>query len=298
MGEKFSGKTAGKRKLDFFLPGALEAHAATLLFGLAGLFGKWVEQPAEVIVFGRVLFASLALSLIIRRRRLSLKPQSGFDRLNFLALGLLLAFHWTVFFRSIKVSTVAVGLLAYSTFPVFTSFLEPVFLRERFHRETIAAALLCLCGVFLLIPSFEWEQPYFQGVIWGILAGLSFSVLSVANRRLTARYNSLVIAFYQDAGAVFFLTPFVLFTFTLPRLPDIARLAFLGVVCTALAHSLFIQAMKRITAARAAVISSLEPVYGITLAFFWLKETPGWRTLLGGLIIILAALYITWLCRR
>lgn len=298
MPEKLAAGFSGKRKPYFFLSGAFQAHAATLLFGLAGLFGKWIQQPASFIVFGRVIFATLALGLIIWRRRLSLKPQSGADSLNFLALGLLLAFHWTVFFHSIQVSTVAIGLLAYSTFPVFTSFLEPVFLHERFHQEIIAAALLCLFGVFWLIPSFEWQQPYFRGVIWGILAGLSFSLLSVANRRLTARYNSLVIAFYQDAGAAIFLSPLVFLSVTFPPFPDIARLAFLGVTCTALAHSLFIQAMKKITAARAAVISSLEPVYGIAFAFFWLKEVPAWRTLIGGLIILLTALYVTWRCQR
>lgn len=293
MTEKIASRGEARARPDFFLTGAFQAHAATLLFGLAGLFAKWVDEPPFVIVFGRVFFASLALWLLIKWRRLSLKPQSATDRLIFLGLGLLLAFHWTVFFHAIQVSTVAIGLLAYSTFPVFTSFLEPVFFKERFYPETIAAAFLCLGGVFMLIPSFQWQQPYFQGVIWGILAGLSFSFLSMANRQLTARYSSLVIAFYQDAGAALFLTPLFLWKSHWLLSRDIARLAFLGIVCTGLAHSLFIQAMKKITAARAAVISSLEPVYGIILAFFWLKEVPGWRTIMGGLVILFAVLFIT-----
>jgi hypothetical protein len=37
-------------------------------------------------------------------------------------LGLILAVHWITFFHAIQVSSVAVGLLAFSTFPVFITF--------------------------------------------------------------------------------------------------------------------------------------------------------------------------------
>ncbi len=274
--------------------GVLAAHFATLLFGLAGLFGKWVKEPAQVIVFGRVFFASLSLALCVRLFHLRLKPANRSDGLHLFGLGALLAFHWVAFFHSIQVSTVAIGLLAYSTFPVFTTFLEPLWLKEKFRPDTLVGAAFCLFGVFWLVPSFNPTQPAFQGVFWGLWAGFSFALLSVANRRLARRYNSLVIAFYQDAGATIFLLPLVLLNQPLPSYPDLARLVFLGVICTAGAHSLFIQAMKKITAATAAVISSLEPVYGIILAFFLLKEIPSTRTVGGGIIILASVLLITW----
>jgi len=286
-------KTAWRKGLLAF-SGVLAAHLATLLFGLAGLFGKWVKEPAQVIVFGRVFFASLSLALCIRLFHLRLKPANRSDRLHLLGLGALLAFHWVAFFRSIQISTVAIGLLAYSTFPVFTSFLEPLWLKERFRPDILVAAAFCLLGVFWLIPSFNLSQAAFQGVFWGLLAGLSFALLSVANRGLARRYNSLVIAFYQDAAATLFLLPWVLTHQSLPSYADLARLVFLGVICTAGAHSLFIQAMKKITAATAAVISSLEPVYGIVLAFFLLREIPSPRTMAGGIIILASVLLITW----
>jgi len=286
-------KTAWRKGLPAF-SGVLAAHLATLLFGLAGLFGKWVKEPAQVIVFGRIFFASLSLALCVRLFHLRLKPANRSDWLHLLGLGALLAFHWVAFFRSIQISTVAIGLLAYSTFPVFTSFLEPLWLKERFRPDILVAAAFCLLGVFWLIPSFNLSQAAFQGVFWGLLAGFSFALLSVANRRLARRYNSLVIAFYQDAAATLFLLPWVLTHQSLPSYADLARLVFLGVICTAGAHSLFIQAMKKITAATAAVISSLEPVYGIVLAFFLLKEIPSPRTMAGGIIILASVLLITW----
>ena len=69
--------------------------------------------------------------------------------------------------------------------------------------------------------------------------------------------------------------------------------AVLGVVFTAGAHTLFIEGLRSVRAQTAAVISSLEPVYGIVLAALFLGEVPAVRTLAGGLVILAAALAAT-----
>jgi drug/metabolite transporter (DMT)-like permease len=74
---------------------------------------------------------------------------------------------------------------------------------------------------------------------------------------------------------------------------DLALLVILGVVCTAIAHTLFIQGMRQIRAQTASIISSLEPVYGIVLAFVLLGEVPTSRTLAGGAVILAAVLFVT-----
>ena len=71
---------------------------------------------------------------------------------------------------------------------------------------------------------------------------------------------------------------------------DIALMLVLGLVCTALAHTLFIAALAGVTAHTAATIAALEPVYGIALAALLLGEIPGPRTLVGGTLIVGAAI--------
>jgi drug/metabolite transporter (DMT)-like permease len=63
----------------------------------------------------------------------------------------------------------------------------------------------------------------------------------------------------------------------------------LGVFCTALAHTLFISSLRRLSAHTASVVSALEPVYGIALAAGLLAEIPGPRTLAGAALIVTAA---------
>ena len=270
-----------------------EIHLAVLLFGLAGLFGKWLALSPVIIVLGRVFFASvtLALLLLFTKQSLRIYPRKNYSLL--FLLGLILSIHWTSFFKSIQVSTVAVGLLTFSIFPVFTAFLEPLFFKEKLVKLNLVFAFLCLCGVYLIIPRFDLSDSIYQGVLWGLLSAMTFALLVILNRYLSQRYSSLVITFFQDFFATLFLLPGLFFIHSEYAWRNIFLLVILGVFCTAGAHSLFIKGMKYIKAQTASIIATLEPVYGIVLAFVLLREKPSLRTILGGIVILTAVFIVT-----
>jgi len=54
----------------------LEIHMAVLLFGLTGLFGKFLSMPASFITLGRVFFASVSLGLIFIIRGVNIRLNS------------------------------------------------------------------------------------------------------------------------------------------------------------------------------------------------------------------------------
>jgi drug/metabolite transporter (DMT)-like permease len=271
----------------------LEIHFAVLLFGLAGLFGKLITLSPIIIVFGRVIFASIALGFFLlvigQKIRISLKREYFLLGI----LGIILSFHWISFFQSIKVSTVAIGLLSYSSFPIFTTFLEPLILREKFDLKDLFISIIAFAGIFIIIPEFEIANKVTQGVLWGLASGLSFSFLSIINRNLSQKYSSLIIAFFQDSIAAILLFPAFLFLKPIIDFKNFFWLVILGVVCTALSHTLFIKGMRYIKARSASIISTFEPIYAIILAILFLKEIPDLRTFLGGLLIISAVLVVT-----
>lgn len=266
-------------------------HVAVFFFGLAGLFGKLVALPATIIVLGRVIFACLVLAVVLVAQRRSPRLHARRDGMYMVLMGLVLAIHWITFFQAIKVSTVAIGLLTFSTFPVFVTFMEPYFFNERLRRSDVIVALAAVTGVALVIPRFEFANRIVQGVLWGIASGFTFAVLSILNRRFAWHYSSLVIAFYQDLVAAVVLLPLV-FVYDVRWEPkDIMLLVFLGVVCTGFAHSLFIRGMALIKARTASVVACLEPVYGIIVAAFLLNEIPDMRVITGGGVILCAVAY-------
>jgi len=273
--------------------GLLEIHLATVLFGMAGLFGKWVALSPFLIVLARVFFASLALGIVLLASKQSLREILSKSIVLLFFLAAVLAVHWVAFFKSIQVSSVAVGLLSYSSFPAFTVFLEPLLFKERFDRRNLFFAALCLLGVFLIIPRFDPADIVYQGVLWGLLSGLAFAILTLFNRRLSQNYSSLAIAFFEDLLACLFLGPFLFFYRSPVMARDLLLLLILGVICTAGSHTLFIKGMRYVRAQSASIISALEPVYGIVLALFLLREVPALRTLLGGIIILSAVIAVS-----
>lgn len=272
--------------------GLVYANIAVLFFGLAGVLGKLSILSAPLLVFGRASFAALVLLAILCIQRISLVPKRPRDGFLLLGQGVLLALHWMAFFQAILVSSVAVGLLSFSSFPLFTAALEPLLLRQRPSRVQIVAALLILVGVYLLVPSFTLQNQTTLGVLWGVLSGAAFALLSVANRWFGRTYESLLISLYQNGVAAIVLLPIFFRTatgaFWMPR--ELLILLVIGVLCTALAHTLFITSMRVITAQLASLLASLEPVWGIVFAGLLLGATPTAMTLLGGAIIVGAAL--------
>ena len=268
-------------------------HLAVLLFGFPGLFARWIPLSPPLIVLGRVAFAALTLAVVMSARKVPFRIVPVRDLFLCALCGIFLAVHWSAFFEAVRVSSVAVGLLSYATFPAFTVLLEPALSGERLDRTNLLFAGVTLFGVFLVVPRFALAEPVLRGVLWGLLSGATFALLAVLNRSLSRRQSSLRIALYQDMFAGIALLPFLFRATPHWTGRDLALLAVLGVACTALAHTLFIRGMRGVNAQTASLVASLEPVYGILFALVLLGEVPAVRTVLGGAIILGAVLLVT-----
>lgn len=271
----------------------MEIHLAVFLFGLSGLFGKLLSLSSIIIVLGRVFFSSIFLLIIMLylKKDIKLKQQKHYFYL--VVMGVILAIHWSTFFKSIQVSTVAIGLLTFSTFPVFVTFLEPCFFKEKIRLSDVVIAIITFLGVVLVIPKFEMGSNLTQGVVWGIISGFTYAILSMLNRKYVKEYSSSVIAFYEQLVATIILVPFLFLQKPVFHIRDVLLLIILGIIFTGISHSLFISGLKNIKTQTAGIISSLEPVYGIIFAVFLLREIPTLREILGGIIILGTVFYST-----
>jgi drug/metabolite transporter (DMT)-like permease len=268
-------------------------HTAVLLFGFAGLFGKWLALPPVSIVFGRTVVAAAALALLLRVARKPGSAPHGRFEWRLAAGGAVLALHWVTFFQAIQIASVAVGLLGFASFPLFVLPLEALLRQRRLRATEWLTAALVTAGLLLVVPEFRLDNRTVQGLLWGLVSGFTFALLAVGNRALAARHSASTIALWQNACAALLLLPLALAAGAIPDARAVALLVVLGVVCTAVAHTLFIRSLHVLSAHTASVVAALEPVYGIALAFLLLGETPPPRTLAGAVLIVGAALYAT-----
>ncbi|MEA4920148.1 MAG: DMT family transporter [Clostridiaceae bacterium] len=273
--------------------GVLTLHLAVLFFGLSGVIGKWVNVPAVSVAWGRSLCSSVILLAFIRAKGVSLKLLLKSDYILALIGGVILALHWTTFFLSIKTSSVAIGTITFSAFPLFVTFIEPLVFRERLEKRDVFLAAMMLAGVAVTVPMSSIGGLSAIGAAWGLVSSAAYAALSLINRYLASKYKSVQICFYQQFSAAVVLLPFVLLSKTVWRAYDIAGVLAIGIFCTALAFSLFVSAQRHVKAKTAGIVSGMETVYGIVFASLLLGERPEIRELLGGVIILASAMAST-----
>lgn len=266
-------------------------HIAVMLFGLSGVIGQFVEISSVMVALGRVISSSLLLFLIAIAKKDTLKLSSKKDYGLIILTGIVMAVHWTTFFQSIQVSSVAIGPITFSTFPLFLTFFEPLIFHEKLRRQNIFTAVTLMIGVIITIPEFSIENNTTVGIIWGMVCSFTYAIMTLANRYFSSRYTGRIICLYEQGTAAIVLLPALFIMKTQWRIPDIIGVAFIGFICTAFAYSLYVSAQKNVKAQTAGIISGMETVYGILYALLFLGEIPSGRELVGGAVILGVAMY-------
>jgi drug/metabolite transporter (DMT)-like permease len=273
--------------------GLIQIHLAALLAGLTGIIGKVLTVGPEVITAGRTVIACAALAIVAWCMGVSLRIASRRDWVRIAASGVFLAAHWLTFFKAIQVSSVAVGLLAFASYPLFVAFLEPLFFREKLHTYDVAAALVVTGGLALIAPGFDLGDRMTQGLLWGVLSGALCAGVSLLSRAVVGRNATVTIAFHQQLVAALCTLPLALMTRPEITGKTAMLIVLLGLVFTAGLQMLFVSSLRHISIRTSSLVIMLEPVYGIAFAMLLLGETPAKRTLLGGALVCGAVLGVT-----
>ena len=173
------------------------------------------------------------------------------------------------------------------TFPILITLLEPLFLKVKFNPIYILFGLMVLTGLYIITPEFNIESSQVKGILFGILSAFCYSIRILILKQHVANYNGTMLMFYQTVITTVLLLP-VLFIMDLSALKSqFPYLLLLALLTTAVGHSLMLHSLKFFSASTASIISSLQPVFGIILAFIFLSETPTTNTFFGGSLILL-----------
>ena len=269
-------------------------HATVFVWGFTGILGALISIPATQLVWYRVLIASITLYIYFKASKTDFRvSRQAFIRLFF--TGAIVAIHWIMFFQSIKVSTVSVGLVCLSSITLFTAILEPILNQKRVSSVEIIIGLLIITGIYLI---FKFESRYSLGIICGLISAFCASLFSIINSKQIKNRTAPVIAYYEMIGAWVWISLYLTFTTPLNfhlSLPfsDIIYLLILGTICTSMAYVAGVAVMKELTAFRVALITNLEPIYAIILAFilFGKREQMTTGFYLGS-VIILASIFL------
>lgn len=278
--------------------GLIAVHSAVLIFGLTALFSKLITLSALEITLLRSLFAAFIILAIFLWQKKSIKLSHAKDYGIVILLGVLLALHWVTYFHAMQISSVAVGVIALYTFPVMTVFLEPLFHGEKPHIKDVISALVVFFGIYLLVPEFSLSNETTLGILWGVLSALFFALRNIVQGHYFKGYSAKHSLFYQTL-----ITFIVLLPFSFEVIPEVTndqwgQLLILGVFFTAVPHTLFAFSLLNLKAKTVSLVACVQVVYATIFAVLILGEWVEVSTVVGGLVVVSAAMYESYTAGR
>ena len=272
----------------------MELNVAVLLWGGTALFAKLIKLPAFQITCLRSVPAVLCLVGVLCFFRQGYALRTGRDYILSVLSGLALVAHWVTYFKSIQLSTVAIGILSLHVYPVLTALAEPLFFKEPFHPIDLLMTVVVLVGLGIMVPEVSLSSQTTQGILWGILSAVFWTARNLLSRQLVQTYSGLKVMAYQLGVCALVPLPWVVWGGQTVSPQAWGQLALLGVIFTALPHTLFTNSLQHLTIRTVSVMATLLPIYGAVLAAMVLNEIPAARTLIGGAIVIAVVFYETW----
>lgn len=267
-------------------------HLIVFLWGFTAILGKLIHANAEVLVFYRMLFASVFLYLFIRIIKKDSIKVSKKLLLKLVGIGSLMAFHWLFFFSSIKVSNVSIALSCLGTSTLFAALLEPLIFKRKIDVSEIVMGIVIVICISLI---FKVEFQYKLGIIYGLICALLGTIFSVFNGKLYGKTSSGNIIFYEIFGGFLVISLYYVFSGQISQVGeisyrDLALLTLLASIFTAYPMFESVNLMKYISPFTLILTVNLEPIYGIILAFFIFGESEKMSAVFYGasLVMILA----------
>lgn len=276
-----------------------QMHIAIFLWGFTGILGKLITLNEGLLVWYRLILSGIMMWLAAGGRneifKLPLK-----ETLKICGVGFVVMIHWVTFYGAIKVSSVSVTLICLSSIALFTSFFEPLISKVKFDFIEIFFAALCMAGIYTI---YHADKSTATGILIAVFSSMMSALFTIFNKQLTEKHNAYTISSIELLGAFIGLSVllpvylgFFNYEFLFPGTSDMLYLLVLSFFCTVIPWILSLNALNHVTAFTMNLALNLEPVYGILLAIFVVKEynmlTAGFY--LGAFIILATVMLHTF----
>lgn len=259
----------------------IKLHISILIAGGTGIFGKLITLNEGLLVWYRMMLATLILMVLLYlTKKLAKIPFREISKIG--GVGILLALHWLFFYGSIKASNVSIGVVCFSMVGFFTAFLEPLINRHRISPKEVLFSVLTLFGIVLI---FHFDTRYRLGITLGIVSSALAALFTITNKEIGKSHASSTLLLYEMAGGfigISCILPFYLHYFPVtsivPGIQDIICLSIFVSIFTIGLYLLQIQVLRTISAFTVNLSYNLEPVYSIIIAMILFDEAKELNT--------------------
>ena len=265
---------------------------SAISFGALPIFARLAyaagATPTTVLLLRFVIAAIVMVCVMIVRR---IRFPRGRVLLGLVLMGGLgyVGQSFAYFTALTMASAGLVALLLY-LYPAIVTLLAALIFKDRLTLTKLGAILLALVGTVLTIGPIG--SGHTLGIVLGIAAALIYSIYILAGSRITPQAGSIpsstivmIAAAIVYSGVVSIQGP------AFPVTPlGWAAIVAIALVSTVLAIVAFFAGLERIGPSRASTISTFEPAVSVVLAALVLGESFNAFQVVGGCLILVAAL--------
>ncbi len=265
---------------------------AAVLWGLIGPVARVGFRegisPLELGFWRALIAGGLCAGLALGRGQARIHSRDALGIVGFGIAGVALFF--SAYFFAVEHAGAALAAILLYTAPAWVAIASFLWLGERLTARTTAAVILTLAGVAGVALGGGGTATFnLPGIVWGLLAGMSYALYYLVGRRYFARYGTVTVMAYALPVGALALLPLV--SFQPKSLAAWQAILFLALVPTFAAYLIYGAGVVRVAPTRAATVAAIEPVVAAAAAFgFW-----GERFTAGGYLgaaLVLTAVFL------
>lgn len=276
---------------------------AVVSVSTSAIFIARSTSPFITIALYRLALASLILApFALLDPRRSLSGLSHKDLLGMMAVGAILATHFTLWIGSLKLEVVSVSVassvILVTSHPLLVGLLSHFVLRERLNAWMALGIGLGFTGVVVIaIADSTARSASLVGDLLAFFGGVAAGLYLLAGRRFRQRIPLLAYAFvvYVSATGVLFLYTLGLGESLVPEgdVPtELLLFLAMAVIPQIGGHTLYNWSLRWVPAPVVSLSLVGEPIGSSLLAWVLLNQTPGFAVALGGGLAVVG-IYLT-----
>jgi len=281
--------------------------AAGCLWGTGFYFGKidLVEMSVGHMLLYRFLFACVGLIPIMLMQRTT--PRLHDLPVFLVTAALYVPVQSIVQFEGLARTTVSHASLMVGTVPLLLALGAVLFTKERLDGRGWLLLTVSTIGAALIVFQAHSNTAASGGpsllgdvlVLVSMFTSIAWVLVTQCMEHFGSGYSAATMSAYIIAFGTAMLAAWVLTTEGLPPVAGISMRAWValaaqGLLATTLPTLLWNWALMRVTAARAGIFVNVEPIVGTALGVVLLRESLGLAAMLGGVLIIGAAVAFTY----
>jgi drug/metabolite transporter (DMT)-like permease len=258
----------------------------------SAIFVKLCSAPSGVIAFYRLFFTVVfMLPIFLKKQHISeLFLITKTDWLFSIVAGILLAFHFILWFESLNYTSVASSTVLVTLQPIFAFVGTFIFFKEKLSSKAIISGIIAVAGSIIISwGDFRISGTALFGDFLALIACAFVTGYLLFGQTVRKRISLITYTFI-----VYFMSAITLFIYALatrgPLVPnrssDWIYFILLALFPNLLGHSLFNWSIKWLSASTISMAILFEPVGASILAYFILNENVAWTQILGGVIVI------------